>query len=341
MPPQHGLQMKPSAAISVDRYSTEGLPPDARYEAWLKRDWPRADPIYRTVPTEPFDTVMESVLLGQLLFVRTEITAMTWERRAQDIRDSDFQPIIVNMMVTGSAKGDMDGRAFFEPAGAYHFHDLGRPSLHGSTASMTYSLVLPREVAKAWFTSLEDLHGLVVTGGMAKALLDLAGTVWTLLPSVDAGMAVRFQNAFLELLAAGVEAAGPAAPKRSTAEVVLRARAVEAIDLRLGLERASSGELCRILGTSPEQLSVAFREDGGLAAYLLARRLDGARAALTGLDRAEPIGNIAHRLGFSDAAHLSRAFRRRFGMSPRAYRKMGGLEAATDRDLGELRPATT
>lgn len=313
-----------ASAVSVDRFATSHLPPDARYEAWLNRDWPRVAPIYRTVPTEPFNILMESALLGQLLLVRTEISAMTWERRAQDIRDSDFQPIIVNMMVRGAAQGDMDGRPFVEPAGAYHFHDLARPSLHGSTASLTYSLVLPRDLAKGWFTSLEDLHGLVVTGDMARALLDLAGTVWALLPSLDAGLAVRFQNAFLELLAAGAEAAGPAAPARSSAEAVLRERAVEAIDLRLGLERASTSELCRVLETSPEQLSVAFRGDGGLAAYLLGRRLDEARAALTGLERAEPIGNIAHRLGFSDAAHLSRAFRQRFGLSPRAYRKMGG-----------------
>ena len=320
----------PASAVPVDRFATSHLPTEARYEAWLNRDWPRPAPIYRTVPTEPFDILMESALLGQLLFVRTEITAMTWERRAQDIRDSDFQPIIVNMMVKGEAQGDMDGRHFHEVTGDYHFQDLARPSLHGSTASLTYSLVLPRDVAKACFNSLEALHGLVVSGKMAKASLDLATTVWGLLPSLDAGRAVRFQNAFLELLAAGVEAAGPAAPARSSAEAVLRERAIEAIDLRLGLERASAAELCRVLETSPDQLSLAFRGDGGLAAYLLGRRLDEARAALTGLERAEPIGKLAHRLGFSDAAHLSRAFRQRFGLSPRAYRKMGGDERASD-----------
>lgn len=38
--------------------------------------------------------------------------------------------------------------------------------------------------------------------------------------------------------------------------------------------------------------------------------------------RAEPIGNVAHRFGFSDAPHLSRAFRTRYGMTPREYRQM-------------------
>lgn len=316
--------------ISILRYTTEDYPPEVRYEAWLKRDWPRTELIYRTEPTEPFNILMESASLGQTLFVRTEITAMTWERRAQDIRNSDFQPIIITMMVEGVAEGDLDGRPFYEPAGTYHFHDLARPSLHGSTASLTYALVLPRELAKSMLGPIEDLHGLVVDGAMAKAAMDLAATLWPLLPSLGTEEAARFEAAFLELFAAGAAQARPRAPERSSAEGLLRARAVEAIDQRLGLEKTAGADLARILGVAPDQLAAAFREDGGLAAYLLRRRLDAARAALTGLDQEEPIGNIAHRLGFSDAAHLSRAFRQRFGLSPRDYRKLDGQDLAED-----------
>jgi AraC-like DNA-binding protein len=297
------------------------LPPEARYEAWLTRDWPRTDPIYHTVPTEPFDVVMETAGLGQTLFVRTEITGMTWERRLQDIRDSDFQPIIVNMMVEGRAQGDMDGRPFDEPAGTYHFHDLARPSRHGSTASLTYSLVVPRELAQAEFGPIEFLHGLVVEGDPAAAVMDLSATLWRLLPSLTPEGAARFERALLELIATGVEQAAPGAQSRSDALDVLRAAASQAIDHSIGLGRASAAQLSRELDVSVEQLSAAFRADGGLAAYLLGRRLEAARTALMEQPRAEPIGNIAYRLGFSDAAHLSRAFSRRFGVSPRAYRK--------------------
>ena len=315
----------PSSALPVPilRYSTGDLPPEARYEAWLNRDWPRSERVYRTVPTEPFDVLMESASLGQLLFVRTEITAMTWERREQDIRDSDFQPIIVNMMVRGTAKGDLDGRTFVEPSGSYHFHDLGRPSLHGSTASLTYSLFVPRELAEVWFPPIKGLHGLVIGGDSAAAAIDLAQTLWRMLPSLTSAGAARFERAFLELLALGLEQANPPA-SAIAADDGIRAAAIDAIEHRLGLQEASPAELSRILKVPVDQLSAAFRGDGGLAAWLLTRRLDAARVALTGLERAEPIGNIAHRLGFSDAAHLSRAFRQRFGLSPRDYRRMKG-----------------
>lgn len=306
----------------VLRYSTEDLPPEARYEAWLKRDWPRSERVYHTAPTEPFNVLMESATLAQTLFVRTEITAMTWERRPQDIRKSDFHPIIVNMMVRGTAQGDMDGRPFLEPAGAYHFHDLARPSLHGSTASLTYSLIVPRDLAAVWFPPIERLHGLVVAGEAASAVMELAQNFWRLLPQLTAQGAARFERSFLELLAVGVEFSSPDAPARATSEDALRVAAVAVIDQNLGLARASASELCRALNVSSDHLAAAFRPDGGVQAYILARRLDEACGALSGLRRKEPIGNIAHRLGFSDAAHLSRAFRQRFGMSPRAYRQL-------------------
>ncbi|MFT4912814.1 MAG: AraC-like DNA-binding protein [Brevundimonas sp.] len=313
--------------VPIARYSTAHLPPSERYAEWLTWDWPRTEPIFRTVPSEDFNAVLESVPLGQLLFVRTEITGMAWERRTQDIRDSDFQPIIINMMIHGTAQGDLDGRAFFEPAGTYHFHDLARPSKHASTASLTYTLVLPRDVAKAWLPPISDLHGLVVTGGMARALIDIATTVWDFLPDMDLAQAARFERVFLELLAAGAEASRPTAPVRTTAGQALRARAVLEIEQKLGLGRASAVELGRVLGVSADDLGLAFRPDGGLKAYLLQRRLESVRAALTGLDRAEPIANIAHRLGFSDAAHLSRAFRSRFGLTPSAYRRLTDVQA--------------
>jgi AraC-like DNA-binding protein len=143
-----------------------------------------------------------------------------------------------------------------------------------------------------------------------------------LLPSLDAAGARRIERALLELLAAGFEAARPTAPSRLTPEELLRERVVELIEQRLDLNSVTGADLCRILQISTDQLAAAFRADGGLKAWLLHRRLESARAALTGFDRAEPIGNIAHRLGFSDAAHLSRAFRQRYGLTPRDYRRL-------------------
>ena len=42
------------------------------------------------------------------------------------------------------------------------------------------------------------------------------------------------------------------------------------------------------------------------------------------------IGDIARTLGYSDNAHFTRAFQRWTGLSPRAFRRRSGVEAAID-----------
>lgn len=315
-----------SEALAIQRFSTEHLPADERYEAWVKRDWPRLAPLYRTEPTEPFNTEMENTALGPVMLARVRITGMVWRRGPKEIRDANFDPILVNMMVEGEARGDMDGRPFHEPSGSYHFHDMARPSSHVATASFVYGLALTRDLAEEWLGSLDDLHGLVVSGPMSQALITLAESAWNLLPEMDIGARERFARAMLELLAAGADAARVTAPARVSQEESLRLRAIQVIDQPMGLARLTTEEVARILGVSSERLSAAFRDGGGLKTYLLERRLENARLALADTARAEPIGNIAHRLGFSDAAHLSRAFRQHFGVSPRAYRQKAGQD---------------
>lgn len=57
--------------------------------------------------------------------------------------------------------------------------------------------------------------------------------------------------------------------------------------------------------------------DESLAAYIRRRRLVRARGALIG---ATTINEIAHRYGFYDAGHFTRAFKAEYGTTPAAYR---------------------
>ena len=257
-PPARG----PVNPVPILRYSTRGLPPEARYRTWYLRDWPRSEPIYRTEPTEPFNTSWQSVQLGQVMLVHTQITGMRWERRRQDIRVSDFDPIIVNLMIEGEAHGDMDGRPFHEMAGMLHFHDLARPSLHASTASLTHAIVIPRPVAEAWFAPVHDLHGLVIGGAAAETLFACSAHLWELMPRLDMSEADRLGRLLLELLSVALLDARPSPSGRLSAEAVLRRKAVEEIERRLGGEIAVP-DLCRALGVSRSRLFAAFRSDGG------------------------------------------------------------------------------
>ncbi|MGV9008195.1 helix-turn-helix domain-containing protein [Brevundimonas sp.] len=311
-----------SAPLSILRYSTEDLPADERYAAWYLRDWPRQRPIYRTQPTEPFNTTWDSTQLGSIIFAVATITAMRWERHIQDIRESDFDPIILNLMVRGEAQGQIDGLPFHETAGMGHFHDLSLPSLHMSTGSFTYSIIMPRPVAEAWFAPLHDLRALVLSVDQAALLIGFCEQVQKAMPTLNQAQAEPLGRTFLELVTTVLKAARPSTTPLISADEALRLRASEEIERRLVEGDVGVEALCKSLGVSRARLFAAFHVDGGVQAFVLTRRLDNAKAALADVYRRETIGTIAHRLGFSDAAHLSRTFRARYGMTPREYRQL-------------------
>jgi AraC-like DNA-binding protein len=78
--------------------------------------------------------------------------------------------------------------------------------------------------------------------------------------------------------------------------------------------------LARVAGCTPAHLSRLFRRTYGLppAAYLLRRRIDKARQLLTDTDL--PAAEISRKLGFHDASHFGRHFRRYAGVNPTQYR---------------------
>jgi AraC-like DNA-binding protein len=86
--------------------------------------------------------------------------------------------------------------------------------------------------------------------------------------------------------------------------------------------------VARALASSPRQLTrvyaqfgeVTFRED------LLARRL-GVAAQLLIEQPAIPVRDVARLVGFSQAPHFAKAFRRRYGLTPARFRAEGRVYA--------------
>ncbi|MGE4554512.1 MAG: helix-turn-helix domain-containing protein, partial [Desulfovibrionaceae bacterium] len=79
-------------------------------------------------------------------------------------------------------------------------------------------------------------------------------------------------------------------------------------------------ELARVASLSPYHLTRAFTRALGLPphAYLTQLRLDRARELIRA---GRPIADAALEAGFADQSHLTRCFKRRFGVAPGAWRK--------------------
>lgn len=96
-----------------------------------------------------------------------------------------------------------------------------------------------------------------------------------------------------------------------------RARRQLKRDLRAPLDLA---RLARELGCSPAYLSRLFRHTYGFSPseWLLRERVEQARQTLTRTRRS--VGDIARDMGFHDASHFARHFRRYTGLSPSEFR---------------------
>jgi AraC-like DNA-binding protein len=85
-------------------------------------------------------------------------------------------------------------------------------------------------------------------------------------------------------------------------------------------EHLTADDLARAAGRSRFQVYRLFREQYGLSpsAYLRQLRLRAARRALAS---GEPVGQVAATTGFADQAHLTRWFRRTYGITPATYQR--------------------
>jgi AraC-like DNA-binding protein len=79
--------------------------------------------------------------------------------------------------------------------------------------------------------------------------------------------------------------------------------------------------VARSLASSPRQLQRAYAQFGELSFSedLHARRM-AAAAELLANQRSIPVSDVARLVGYTQAAHLARAFRRRYGVSPARFR---------------------
>jgi AraC-like DNA-binding protein len=90
--------------------------------------------------------------------------------------------------------------------------------------------------------------------------------------------------------------------------------------------------LARQLRVSRRTLQRAFAREGmSVAGYVRDQRLDAVRRALDARHDRPSVTELAARWQFADSSHLTRAFKRRFGVTPSEYARGAGA-----RDLREL-----
>ena len=101
--------------------------------------------------------------------------------------------------------------------------------------------------------------------------------------------------------------------------------------IRTSYSTATLTEAAQMLGLSPPYLSRVCRQRFGesFRALLMRERFTAACGLLTSTDM--PIGDIIWRVGYENSSYFHKEFKRRFGVTPKEYRRSGGesLEQAS------------
>lgn len=311
------------APIPSLRFSTEALDPKDQFEAY------RADALgfAELVQPQPGAACPASYTcwsLGSVVVKVTDAPPLDQRRTPEMARRDGLDHWLITLPRHSELTMDLGGRRKAITA--------ARPAL--ISCHEPYR-IQRRAAEKGWlifFVARDALPGVELPDGMEgdEALASPMGRLFVGylrqmaegLPGFSADQAPALREATIQLmratLAPGLDHRMAARPPM---EGVLRERARRMIRERLASATLTPERLCRELGISRSTLYRLFEPSGGVAAAIQAERLAEARRLLEDGRERRSIHRIAEAVGFYDPSVFSRAFRRRFGESPRALRE--------------------
>lgn len=188
---------------------------------------------------------------------------------------------------------------------------------------------VPRQVFAERVGHIEELAGLRIPSRSALAALftRYLADISAARPALTEVEAKARMDEVLLLFAAIVPAQAPSeaitdvpqASEQSSGGLLVRAE--RCINAALGEHEFDAAALAQMLGVSRSRLYSAFVPRGGVSAAIRNARLDRARLRFASPDdRHRTQAEVAYACGFTDYPSFSRAFRRRYGTSPRDAR---------------------
>jgi AraC family transcriptional regulator len=220
----------------------------------------------------------------------------------------------LSIMLRGSLNEHIAGRLIELSDGGVFLRPIGEPHVD-ELASSLQVVVEPDESVVARLgersTLFDEIHY-----SRSLIALGIAGRIARELQARDPFTTLAVEGLTLELLSYVLRAGRGPEPTSQVPEWVQRVR--EQITFDEGLRDVAS--LAAEVDVHPAYLARVFRRRYGqsIGQFIREARLD--RAARQLVETADPISSIAFRAGFADQSHLTRAFRARWGVTPRQYR---------------------
>ena len=307
--------------------TTIGVPSREKFDYWhdvVCRNLVDLD--YQLIGDTPFEATFRGTSLGAVNVSRIQASPHKVARSSAGISRTNSESLVFNFVLSGHLIGEQDGRSARLNVGDGIFCDAERPYwLHSDEAFEIACIQVPRLTFSKRVSGLHRLTALnfgergqlcpLVFGYLAH-LLDRA-------PKLGGVMSEKVAQNFTELLVTMLSEVVQGSPlPLSEYRSMALMRVKDLVERHLGNFELDSAMVAAELNLSPRYINQLLEaEDTSLSRYIWQRRL--ARCAEDLRDvalRGRSVSRIAMDNGFNDLSHFSKAFRQRFGSSPREYR---------------------
>lgn len=325
---------RPDALTRRACFSLEDVAPEKRFEIWRESiacifDVERAN---GPAAEAPFNASLETRAMGSLIMANTRSSALEWRRSPLTVARDGMDHYMIQFYARGTQACAWSGGEVAMPEDGFLIYDLSREMAAVSTDMANISLVLPRALLADLLRLPDDQHMRAVHGHqpLAALLRSHLEVLWRQPEGLGARQAQHLAESTAHLVAACLDGSAADPQSRERAVAVARLTVIRRdIESRLQDPALGVDDLCRRHGLSRTALYRLFDRMGGVRAYIRARRLSAAlRVLLDVRMEGRSVASVGDAFGFSDATDFSRAFRQRYGLSPRAARHYGRPPAA-------------
>ncbi len=277
----------------------------------------------RLHPEQPFEAQVASTCLPEMYLTRTVAGGALYERSPQTMARSGTDAIVVLVYLNVGFAFELDGQRLKVAPNDLVFFDLRQPLRIHAEKVDNISLVLPRQKLEELGVAVRDLHGYVLKSGVSKhLLLSHLHACIDVAPRIPAADALAISDATVRLVAACCQGLSRRVLEEGGRSGLATLGEVKAyIEANLGDPNLGPGTVLLAFSLSRATLYRMFESVGGVAAFILERRMHKAFQLITALDADKPrIKQLALDLGFAHPSAFSRAFKKQFGHSPQAVR---------------------
>lgn len=240
---------------------------------------------------------------------------MMMSRTRRVINDRPNSQMLIYLITRGRVTADYDGRKCDHAPGDIVLVDYSLP--YESSTSAYEGITLTFDRANAPPRLQGDIHGMVLTARSSAGSF-LGAQIRALVDHIDDLSIDQAQAAIHGILKFAGAAFPPSTPKRIRDDVPVLDRAYRLARLRLSDPDFGPDDLMSELRISRSKLFRSFEEHGGVQRWLLGERLKASLQAIIHSKGKLKISAVAHQHGFRSDAHFSRAFKKRYEISPSA-----------------------